>query len=552
MKKIIGLAALLFAIILLSFSHSRALKPDETAIFYPTDAALIDGKWNIPVHGWVFEPEEDSVKRGLLLDLAKKYFGDYLRPEEEALFRKRAIRFLADSEEGKEFSIEVCGSGRVEAASGEGGQMVSSLTVAQKDLCGAENGWLEVKTSGQKGDSRIFSGKIQLVEPEGVSVVSDIDDTIKMSDVKNSEELMKNTFLRPFLAVEGMSAIYRKWEREGARFHYLSASPWQLYEPLSDFLDREKFPRGTFYLKNFRLSPSGLGEISAGPGDYKTKSLTALLERYPHRKFILVGDIGESDPEIYSEIAQKFPSQVALVVIRDDSSILFSKMSKIYGPELAKKMEEKAALRKERHEAAAKKAGEGKYISFTYPYELSGIAVSGGEVGNAEAKVSPEELAAFKTTFEKAVLSSWRGTASLDEKSSKADEEQAVRRVYGTVMGRDFKEALRYFEKLFADYENAFAQTHVYNHTLAYFVQRLAETASGAKQTTAVALKKMIDANEKDISKVLDSEIGIGIYMNTQKVRELPEEFQKMSQKCCGDEGKWFSANMVNIEDTWK
>ncbi|TAL18400.1 DUF2183 domain-containing protein [bacterium] len=310
-KLICALALLLFA------KASFALKPDETALFYPTDAALVNGVWEVPVHGWIFEPEEDSVKRGFLLDLAKKMFDKELRPEEETLFKQRAIRFLADSEEGKKVSLSLCKKESKAAVSSEGGQVNLILTIPEVELCETQKGWTEARTEPDGGDGRVFTAPVQLVEPRGVSVVSDIDDTIKISNVLNREALFENTFLRPFVPVGGMPAAYRKWESEGARFHYLSASPWQLYEPLFAFLEAEGFPRGSLYLKSFRLTPSGIIEITNHSLDYKLSRLTALFERYPERKFILVGDSGEQDPEIYGQIARKVTEKVLAIFIRD-------------------------------------------------------------------------------------------------------------------------------------------------------------------------------------------------------------------------------------------
>jgi phosphatidate phosphatase APP1 len=296
---------------------SLALKPDETAVFYPTDAVLVNGRWEIPVHGWIFEPEEDSAKRTVLLDLAKNIFDRPLAPREEEIFKKRAVRFLADSEEDKRITLNFCGEAPVNTVSTEGGLLFFTFSLPPGALCDLQNGWVEVKTSPEVGDQRVFTARSQLVETEGVSVVSDIDDTIKFSKVADKKALMANTFLYAFRAVDGMSILYRKWRDEGARFHYLSAGPWQLYEPLSEFLESEGFPKGSFYLKSYRFSPSGLGDLMNGPMDHKIGRLTALFERYPRRKFILVGDSGESDPEIYGTLARKHPEKVLAIFIRE-------------------------------------------------------------------------------------------------------------------------------------------------------------------------------------------------------------------------------------------
>ena len=97
----------------------------------------------------------------------------------------------------------------------------------------------------RRGDTRRFTGRVQLVEPQGRSVISDIDDTIKITGVGDPQAMLANTFLRPLRPVPGMATLYRQWADRGAVFHYVSASPWQLYAPLADFLAAEQFPAGT-------------------------------------------------------------------------------------------------------------------------------------------------------------------------------------------------------------------------------------------------------------------------------------------------------------------
>jgi phosphatidate phosphatase APP1 len=73
---------------------------------------------------------------------------------------------------------------------------------------------------------------IHCLAPRGLSVFSDIDDTIRVSHVQDRAALLRGTFLEPFRPVRGMAALYRAWSDDGAQFHYLSATPWQLYVAL--------------------------------------------------------------------------------------------------------------------------------------------------------------------------------------------------------------------------------------------------------------------------------------------------------------------------------
>jgi phosphatidate phosphatase APP1 len=165
-------------------------------------------------------------------------------------------------------------------------------------------------------DERRFVGAYQLVAPAGLSVISDIDDTIKRSEVHDREALLRNTFLKEFEAIDGMSGLYRTLHERGAVFHYLSSSPWQLFELLERFLAREEFPAGSFHLKQIRLKDRSFWNLFASPEETKLPVLERILQRFPQRRFALFGDAVEKDPEVYAELARRHPEQVAGIFIR--------------------------------------------------------------------------------------------------------------------------------------------------------------------------------------------------------------------------------------------
>ncbi|KAJ2657760.1 hypothetical protein IWW48_004367 [Coemansia sp. RSA 1200] len=173
-------------------------------------------------------------------------------------------------------------------------------------------------------DHRVITGLAHLVEPRGVSVVSDIDDTIKASNITAEKRIVLETaFARPLLAVPGMAALYRHWYQQGAEFHYVSNSPWQLYPTLDGFFHRHKFPPGSAHLRSF--DPNDLLSIKnyTGTPQLKRDTIGLLFRTFPERKFVLVGDCGEHDLETYAELAREFPGRVLRIYIRD----LFAPMS---------------------------------------------------------------------------------------------------------------------------------------------------------------------------------------------------------------------------------
>jgi phosphatidate phosphatase APP1 len=147
-------------------------------------------------------------------------------------------------------------------------------------------------------------------------VISDIDDTVKFTNVADRRELLRNTLLREFMAIEGMPDVYRRWQQAGAEFHYVSSSPWQLSDCLCRFLGTAGLPAGSMHLKLFRLKDSTpLGRLTARKRS-KRRAIEQIMRDFPGRRFTLVGDSGERDPEVYAAVARRRPEQVAGVFIR--------------------------------------------------------------------------------------------------------------------------------------------------------------------------------------------------------------------------------------------
>jgi len=162
---------------------------------------------------------------------------------------------------------------------------------------------------------------VVFIEQIGLSVVSDIDDTIKISNVADKKAFMKSLLVSNFEAVAGMEQLYAEWEKKYcARFHYVSGSPWQLWEPLANFLEEKGFPQGTAHLRKFKVTDksiySGAQQKKEMTRRKKLRHIEPLLLRFPKRKFVFVGDSGEEDPEIYSDLGRRYSNQVVAIFIR--------------------------------------------------------------------------------------------------------------------------------------------------------------------------------------------------------------------------------------------
>ncbi|OAA53810.1 ATP-dependent RNA helicase [Niveomyces insectorum RCEF 264] len=158
---------------------------------------------------------------------------------------------------------------------------------------------------------------IHLVEDRGVSVISDIDDTVKTSNIAlGTREIFRNTFVRDLggLAVDGIRAWYTALHDLGVQFHYCSNSPWQLFPMLATFLRQVGLPQGPLHLKQYRGMLQGIFEPVA---ERKRGTLEKILRDFPDRRFLLVGDSGEADLEVYTDLVLAHPGRILAIFIRD-------------------------------------------------------------------------------------------------------------------------------------------------------------------------------------------------------------------------------------------
>jgi hypothetical protein len=313
---------------------SNAIARHEHVVFFPTAAEWREGgagKWHVPVHGWIFRPAELSRLRRFDLWLLRRTLRGKLALDEaaRAFFKQRAGSFLADNERWRRLSIRigelVVRLGRSRAS----GHFRGKVELTREAVAGAEVvasavsaerrvRWVRFGAEVEAHETRAFAGRVMLLPAEGVSVISDIDDTVKVTEVGQRRKMLANTFLREFAPVPGMAEVYRRWERElGAAFHYVSGSPWHLYPFLEEFLRKAGFPAGTFHLRQFRLMPRGIRQSVRPAGRVKLKHARELMERFPRRRFILVGDSGESDAAMYARLYGEYPGRVERILIRD-------------------------------------------------------------------------------------------------------------------------------------------------------------------------------------------------------------------------------------------
>jgi phosphatidate phosphatase APP1 len=122
------------------------------------------------------------------------------------------------------------------------------------------------------------------------------------------------------LPFEGVAALYRALQQgsDGRRHNpifYLSGGPWNLYDIYHDFLEFQGIPAGPLLLADFGFEFDKL--IHPPHEKHKGESIDEIFATYPELRFVLIGDSGEHDPEIYVDAAERYPGRVIVIYIRN-------------------------------------------------------------------------------------------------------------------------------------------------------------------------------------------------------------------------------------------
>jgi hypothetical protein len=310
---------------LLGRASANDLDRDEEVVFIPTYTLLGEGDSVVlPIRAWVFEPETSSITRNITLRSLCKVLDLDDADCQAPIFTARARMFLVDNERSQKLVIKIVNRDVELSESEADGHIRCDLTIptdrvrASSTAAGRAVPTLAYRAVTSASDRRVMGGRVHLIPPRGLSVVSDVDDTIKLSNVLDKRELLKNTFVREFRAIDGMATAYDGWADSGAAFHYVSGSPWQLYGDIEAFRVKSGFPAGSVHLRRLRWKDGAtVTAFVSAPEQYKITTIEPIMQAFPERKFVLVGDSGERDPEVYGELARRRPDQVVLVAIRN-------------------------------------------------------------------------------------------------------------------------------------------------------------------------------------------------------------------------------------------
>lgn len=277
---------------------------------YDTDASVCEGEIiSIPIEGNVYRDYAENTPSKLPLPMER--FRLYTRQGIQTTF---TLRFTTGANPST-----------VECTSDDTGAF-STVCVLSKPLNATSTTEVKVTIDGETVTART-------IHRNGLSVISDIDDTIKITDVLNTFEMIENTIVKEYKPTLNVPQLFEKliplgveFGSDRSSFHYISGSPCQLNKPLKEFIEKY-YPKGSICLRrvNTHDITSVIGFITGDMYEYKLSHIESLIRRFPDRAYALIGDNGQKDPEVYAKIYSKFPKHIQIIYIR-----IYTKKDDVY------------------------------------------------------------------------------------------------------------------------------------------------------------------------------------------------------------------------------
>lgn len=347
----------------------------------PPYANWTEDGWNVRFHGNVYKQPNTSTEK--LNDLADVFLIgtdiQYLPENQQKNARNLTASIFVLQQDNVNVSTIHLEPAPGQGSSGQpGGGGAETASGGSQDIqlpynttfLGDYDAWVPIEMNGLTAGNE--TSKIQrlntyvdgaslgnatayLVPPTGITVVSDIDDILRVTKIWDPKEGLLNSFARDFTPWENMPSIYANWSSNlpDAHFHWLSTTPEQVSRAYMDFI-YSNYPGGSFDTR-----PLNFSDVSATLSIRK-HLLDQIFVTFPQRKFVLVADT--SNPDImkdYPQMAIDYPDQVQCILLRnvtatDESDEFPYDTSKFEGLE------------------------QNKYMFFRHADDLTGLDIMGG------------------------------------------------------------------------------------------------------------------------------------------------------------------------------
>lgn len=245
---------------------------------------------------------------------------------EGTLTRLRAMMEIYNSNELPGVAVRCEGYGHmVETITDEEGYFDFELPI---ELALPEaTGWEQVTLSTPGREAQRDCIPVPVMAPgtdNHWGIISDIDDTVVETGATNFLKNWRRVLVdqpQDRLAVPGASTLYKMIARDHVAparpFFYVSSSPWNLYGFITEFMEMSGIPHGPMFLKDYGIDDSKL--FKTGHDTHKLQAIETVLAFYPGLRFLLIGDNGQQDVEIYAKAVEDYPERIAAVFIRDVS-----------------------------------------------------------------------------------------------------------------------------------------------------------------------------------------------------------------------------------------
>lgn len=257
--------------------------------------------------------DEGLVVRGRVLDDPPP--SEAVEGEGAVAAVRRTLRgFLTDELPGVPLRLRVAGA-TAEVVTDDEGYFLARLRPDPDRLVRPWTSGTVELAARYRGLDAAGAAELQVLVPRSEArfgVVSDVDDTILETGVQRAGRMLLQTFTGSSLTrtpFPGAAELYRDLAAGVNPFFYVSSSPWNLHAFLLAFLRHRGFPLGPVLLRDLLGSAAGR--------EQKHGRIQEVLDLHPALPFVLLGDSGEKDPEIYTDIVRANPGRVLAVYIRE-------------------------------------------------------------------------------------------------------------------------------------------------------------------------------------------------------------------------------------------
>jgi hypothetical protein len=186
--------------------------PEEMMLFPNVGFQRKEGDWRLNLHGWRFQPSKKNKLLGESSSAAAQYVARLLATTDQKVYyndtfqRDRLKPFMVQDETNEKIEIMIGTKHNYTTKTDNEGQFRTSYIIPNEDVQELKQTLkndqvITYKAIGDNADA--WEGKIHLLERNGLSVISDIDDTIKISEVLDKIRLVANTFIHGFRVVQG-------------------------------------------------------------------------------------------------------------------------------------------------------------------------------------------------------------------------------------------------------------------------------------------------------------------------------------------------------------